>query len=88
MFYTGAYRYNYFDMSKRGSRQDIKPESKWVIDIANLIKAKESFEKTTSPETLQKKLLREDMFENVACIKEYGLMELYSLYKSQVPGIK
>ena len=31
MFYTGAYRYNYFDMSKRGSRQDIKPESEWVI---------------------------------------------------------
>lgn len=189
MFYTGAYRYNYFDMSKRGSRQDVKPESEWVIVkehhpaivpkerwrnvvltlernqrgwgtsgktynrknihvfaglltcgccganmsatsngrelkggyrpsiyacmshrknngclnkyitdttlgsfvlnyIANLIKAKESFEKTTSPETLQKKLLREDMFENVACIKEYGLMELYSLYKSQVSGIK
>lgn len=88
MFYTGAYRYNYFDMSKRGSRQDIKPESEWVIDIANLIKAKESFEKTTSPETLQKKLLRGVMFENVACIKEHGLMDLYSLYKSQVSGIK
>ena len=189
MFYTGAYRYNYFDMSKRGSRQDIKPESEWVIVeehhpaivpkerwrnvvltlernqrgwnasgktysrknihvfaglltcgccganmsatsncrelkggyrpsiyacmshrknsgcpnkyitdttlgpfvlnyIANLIKAKESFGKTTSPETLQKKLLRGEMFGNVACIKEHGLMELYSLYKSQVSGIK
>lgn len=189
MFYTGAYRYNYFDMSKRGSRQDIKPESEWVIVeehhpaivskerwrnvvltlernrrgwgasgktynrknihvfaglltcgccganmsatsncrelkggyrpsiyacmshrknsgcpnkyitdttlgpfvlnyIANLIKAKESFGKTTSPETLQKKLLRGEMFGNVARIKEHGLMELYSLYKSQVSGIK
>lgn len=188
-FYTGTYRYNYYDMSKRGSRQDIKPEDEWVIVvdhhpaivsverwkqvgamlesnrrgwqsagksysrknthvfaglltcgvcggtmsatsncrthkdgyrpsnyacmshrkgdtctnkyisdtkigpfvlnyIANLIKAKESFGKTTSPETLQKKLLRGDMFKDVICIKEHGLMELHSLYKSQKTGIK
>ena len=188
-FYTGTYRYNYYDMSKRGSRQDIKPESEWVLVtdhhpaivdaerwqriqllleqnrrgwlyqgktytrknvhvfaglltcgvcgstmsatsnsrthkdgyrpsnyacmnhrknnlcsnkyisdtkigpfvlnyIANLIRAKESFGKTTSPETLQKKLLRGDMFKDVACIKEHGLMELHSLYRSKVSGIK
>lgn len=188
-FYTGTYRYNYFDMSKRGSRQDIKPEAEWVIIpdhhpaivemerwrnvteqlernrrgwqsvgmtytkknvhvfaglltcgccggnmsanrhsrankdgyrpsiyacmshrksdgcnnkyisdteigpfvlnyIANMIRAKNSFGKSTSPETLQKKLLRGEMFKDVVCIKEYGLMELYSLYKSKVTGIK
>ena len=188
-FYTGTYRYNYYDMSKRGSRQDIKPEDEWVLVvdhhpaivsverwkqvdvllqknrrgwqaagktynrrnvhvfaglltcgvcgatmsatsncrphkdgyrpsnyacmshrkgdtctnkyisdtkigpfvlnyIANLIKAKESFGKTTSPETLQKKLLRGDMFKDVVCIKEHGLMELHALYKSRKTGIK
>lgn len=188
-FYTGTYRYNYYDMSKRGSRQDIKPEDEWVLVvdhhpaiveaerwqrvcvfleqnrrgwqsagktytrknvhvfaglltcgvcggvmsatsncrthkdgyrpsnyacmnhrknsscsnkyisdtkigpfvlnyIANLIKARESFGKTTSPETLQKKLLRGDMFADVVCIKEHGLRDLHSLYKSQVSGIK
>lgn len=189
MFYTGSYRYNYYDMSKRGSRQDVKPESEWVIVsehhpalvskerwrnvlftlehnqrgwsssnksynrknthvfaglltcgccganmsatsnsrtlkggyrpsiyacvshrkgdgcpnkyvsdaalgpfvlnyIANLIRAKESFGKTTSLETLQKKLLRGEVFENVAYIKQQGLKELHSLYKSRVSGIK
>lgn len=188
-FYTGTYRYNYYDMSKRGSRQDIKPEDEWVLVvdhhpaivdverwqkvgallernrrgwlyegktytrknvhvfaglltcgvcgstmsatsncrthkdgyrpsnyacmnhrknnlctnkyisdtkigpfvlnyISNLIRAKESFGKTTSPETLQKKLLRGEMFKDVVCIKEHGLMELHALYKSQVSGIK
>lgn len=188
-FYTGAYRYNYYDMSKRNSRQDIKPEGEWVIVenhhpaivepirwkgviellernrrgwqsagktyvrknvhvfaglltcgicggtmsatsngrplkggyrpsnyacmshrknngctnkyitdtkigpfvlnyIANLIRAKESFGKTTSPETLMKKLLRGDMFKDVVRIKESGLMELYNLYRSQVSGVK
>lgn len=188
-FYTGTYRYNYYDMSKRGSRQDIKPEDEWVLVVdhhpaivdverwqrvsaylernrrgwqsagktytrknvhvfaglltcgccggvmsatsncrthkdgyrpsnyscmshrkntgctnkyisdtkigpfvlnylANLIRARESFGKTTSPETLQKKLLRGEMFSDVVCIKEHGLMELHTLYKSQVKGIK
>lgn len=188
-FYTGTYRYNYYDMSKRGSRQDIKPEDEWVLVvdhhpaivdverwqkvgallernrrgwlyqgktymrknihvfaglltcgvcgstmsatsncrthkdgyrpsnyacmnhrknnlctnkyisdtkigpfvlnyISNLIRAKESFGKTTSPETLQKKLLRGEMFKDVVCIKEHGLMELHALCKSQVSGIK
>lgn len=189
LFYTGTYRYNYFDMSKRGSRQDIKPEAEWVIVpehhpaiieterwqrvldllernrrglqksgatykrknihvfaglltcgvcggtmsatvnsrelkggyrpsnyscmshrkgtgctnkyisdtkigpfvlnyIANMIKAKESFGKTTSMETLQKKLLRGEMFKDVVCIKEHGLSELYKLYKAGVSGEK
>lgn len=186
-FYTGSYRYNYFDMSKRGSRQDVKPESEWVIIkdhhpalveedrwravcaaleqnqrgcnastysrknvhvfaglltcgccgsnmsatsssrelkggyrpsiyacmshrkksgcpnkfisdttlgpfvlnyISNMIKARESFGKTTSPETLQKKLLRGDLFANVASIKAPGLLELHALYKSGVTGVK
>lgn len=188
-FYTGAYRYNYYDMSKRNSRQDVKPEGEWVIVedhhpaiidpvrwknvvellernrrgwqsagktytrknihvfaglltcgvcgsimsatsnarahkdgyrpsnyacmshrknngctnkyitdtkigpfvlnyISNLIRAKESFGKTTSPETLQKKLLRGDMFKDIVRIKEPGLMELYNLYRSQLPGVK
>lgn len=188
-FYTGAYRYNYYDMSKRNSRQDIKPEGEWVVVenhhpaivepirwkgviellernrrgwqsagktyvrknihvfaglltcgicggtmsatsngrplkggyrpsnyacmshrknngctnkyitdtkigpfvlnyIANLIRAKESFGKTTSPETLMKKLLRGDVFKDVVRIKEPGLMELYNLYRSQVSGVK
>lgn len=55
--------------------------------IANLIRARASFGKTTSPETLQKKLLRGEMFADVDHIKEPGLMELYSLYKSQVSGV-
>lgn len=55
--------------------------------IANMIRAKASFGKTTSPETLQKKLLRGPMFDNVDHIKEPGLMELYSLYKSKVSGV-
>jgi len=188
-FYTGTYRYNYYDMSKRGSKQDIKPEGEWVIIvdhhpaivdaerwkrvgellernrrgwlhanktyaqknihvfaglltcgvcgctmsatsssrphkdgyrpsnyacmnhrkndgcsnkyitdmkigpfvlnyIANLIRARESFGKTTSPETLHKKLLRGDMFSDVVEIKEHGLMELYGLYKAEVSGVK
>lgn len=188
-FYTGTYRYNYYDMSKRNSKQDIKPEDEWVLVVdhhpaivdaerwknvcalldrnkrgwlyagntynrknvhvfaglltcgccggtmsatsncrelkggyrpsiyacmshrknrgcsnkyvsdttlgpfvlnylANLIKARESFGKSTSPETLQKKLLRGEMFKDVVCIKEAGLMELYSLYKSEVTGVQ
>lgn len=189
MFYTGSYRYNYFDMSKRGSRQDVKPESEWVIVenhhpaiveaedwsrvsahlernrrgwqsagktyarknihvfaglltcgccggvmsatsnarvmkggyrpsnyacmshrknsgctnkyvsdtkigpfvlnyIANMIRARASFGKTTSPETLQKKLLRGEMFDDVACIREAGLMDLFRLYQSETTGVK
>jgi DNA invertase Pin-like site-specific DNA recombinase len=188
-FYTGVYRYNYFDMSKRGSRQDIKPEAEWVVIpdhhpaivdverwqkviellagnrrgwqsagktysrknvhvfaglltcgccggtmsankhsrenkrgyrpsiyacmshrknngcdnkyvsdteigpfvlnyIANMIRARASFGKSTTPGTLQKKLLRGEMFSDVSHIKEHGLLELYSLYKSNVTGIK
>ena len=187
-FYTGVYRYNYHDFSKRGSLQDIKPEDEWVlvqdhhpaiIDesrqktvlqildrnnrgwmsagmtytrknvhifaglltcgccgntmsatsnsrrkngyrpsnyacmshrkntgcpnkfvtdtkigpfilnyIANMMKAKESFGKTTSIETLQKKLLRGDAFSDVAYIKEPGLLDIYNLYKAGVSGTK
>lgn len=189
MFYTGTYRYNRTQSSKRGSRQDVKPEDEWIITenhhpaivdkerwqkvsltlmnnrrgwqsagktytrknvhvfaglltcgvcgrtmsatsngrvlkggyrpsnyacmshrrndgctnkyvtdttigpfvlnyIANMIRARASFGKTTSIETLQKKLLRGELFNDVVCIKEHGLSELYKLYQSGVSGVK
>lgn len=45
--------------------------------IANLIKAASSFGKSTSIDTLQKKLLRGEMFDNVDHIGRPGLEELY-----------
>lgn len=56
--------------------------------IANMIKAKNSFGKSTTIETLQKKLLRGEYFKDVLCIKEHGLTELYNLYKSQINGLE
>lgn len=46
--------------------------------IANIIKASNSFGKSTSIETLQKKLLRGDTFSNVSHIGAKGLQELYA----------
>lgn len=46
--------------------------------IANIIKASNSFGKTTSIETLQKKLLRGDHFSDVDHIGQAGLEELYN----------
>lgn len=54
--------------------------------IANMMKARESFGKTTSEKTLEKKLLRGEMFSNVERIKEDGLHQLYLLYRSGVTG--
>lgn len=63
-------------------------DSKYVSDItlgpfvlnfiANLFRASKSFGKSTSIETLQKKLLRGDMFSQVDHIERPGLEELYN----------
>ena len=47
-----------------------------------MIKASNSFGKTTSMETLQKKLLRGDAFSGVDHIGEAGLVELYNHFRS------
>ncbi len=54
--------------------------------IANMMRARESFGKTTSEQTLEKKLLRGEMFSKVEHIKEDGLHQLYLLYRSGVTG--
>jgi hypothetical protein len=50
--------------------------------IANLIKASDSFGKSTSIETLEKKLLRGKTFTNVDHIERPGLEELYNHLRS------
>lgn len=50
--------------------------------IANLIRASNSFGKSTSIETLEKKLLRGDMFSQVDHIERPGLEELYTHLRS------
>ena len=50
--------------------------------IANLIRASNSFGKSTSIETLEKKLLRGDMFSQVDHIERPGLEELYAHLRS------
>ncbi len=49
--------------------------------IANMIRAHKSFGVSTSIETLEKKLLRGDAFENVAGIGRAGLKELYQHFR-------
>ena len=63
-------------------------QNKYVSDVtigpfilnymANIIKASNSFGKTTSIDTLQKKLLRGDLFAGVDHIGQSGLEELYN----------
>lgn len=50
--------------------------------VANLIRVSKSFGKSTSIETLEKKLLRGDMFSGVDHIERPGLEELYSHLRS------
>lgn len=67
-------------------------ENKYVSDItlgpfimnfiANMIKASSSFGKSTSIDTLEKKLLRGDSFKNVDHIGRTGLQELYNHLRS------
>ena len=55
--------------------------------IANLIRASNSFGKTTAIETLEKKLLRGKVFENVDHIGRAGLEELYNHLRSGVGAL-
>lgn len=55
--------------------------------IANLIRVSRSFGKSTSIETLEKKLLRGDMFSNVDHIERAGLEELYNHLRSGFDGL-
>ncbi len=54
--------------------------------IANLIKAANSFGKTTSVDTLQKKLLRGDAMADVDHLGDVGLKELYDHLKAGFEG--
>lgn len=52
--------------------------------IANLIKAQKSFGRTTSIETLQKKLLRGVAFTDVVGIERSGLQETYNMLRAGI----
>lgn len=54
--------------------------------IANMIKASNSFGKTTGMDTLQKKLLRGEALADVDHIGEAGLSELYNHFRSGFDG--
>lgn len=57
--------------------------------IANIMKAQRSFGKTTSIETLEKKLLRGPLFADVEHIEGVGLQELYDmLRRGAVPTVE
>lgn len=57
--------------------------------IANVIKAQRSFGKTTSIETLEKKLLRGPLFADVDHIEGIGLQELYDmLRRGAIPTVE
>lgn len=56
--------------------------------IANIIKAQNSFGKTTSVETLEKKLLRGETFSSVTGIEQQGLNEMYELLKAKTEGVR
>ena len=56
--------------------------------IANIIRAGNSFGKSTSIETLQKKLLRGDTFKDVVGIERPGLEELYNHLQSGAGGLE
>ena len=49
--------------------------------LSNMIRARKSFGVSTSIETLEKKLLRGEMFSDVICIGRPGLEELYRHFK-------
>jgi len=55
--------------------------------ISNMIRAKESFGRSTSMEVLEKKLLRGSAFAEVDHIERNGLEELYALLREEKYGI-
>lgn len=56
--------------------------------IANMIRATNSFGKTTSIETLEKKLLRGPVFSNVSHIGQAGLKELYDHLRTDLGTVE
>lgn len=50
--------------------------------VANMYRIQKTFGKSTSMQTLEKKLLRGEAFENVAQIEELGLKQLYDALKN------
>lgn len=77
-----CYRHRKFNDCKNKYVSDVTLGPFVLNYIANLIKARKSFGKTTSIETFQKKLLRGPMFADVECIEQAGLEEMYQLIKS------
>lgn len=87
---TGGWRPSVYMCSRRRRFNDC--DNKYISDatlgpfvlnfIANLIRASKSFGKSTSIETLEKKLLRGDMFSVVDHIERPGLEELYNHLRS------
>lgn len=52
--------------------------------IANIIRAQRTFGKTTSIKTLEKKLLRGDIFSKVEHIEQSGLQKLYNMFQQEL----
>ena len=77
-----CYRHRKFNDCKNKYVSDVTLEPFVLNYIANLIKARKSFGKTTSIETFQKKLLRGPIFADVERIEQAGLEEMYQLIKS------
>jgi len=87
---TGGFRQSMYICSRRRRFDDCK--NPYVTDstiggfvmnfIANLIKAANSFGRSTSIDTLQKKLLRGDALSEVDHLGEAGLSELYDHLRS------
>lgn len=77
-----CYRHRKFNDCKNKYVSDVTLGPFVLNYIANLIKARKSFGKTTSIETFQKKLLRGPIFADVERIEQAGLEEMYQLIKS------
>lgn len=77
-----CYRHRKFNDCKSKYVSDVTLGPFVLNYIANLIKARKSFGKTTSIETFQKKLLRGPIFADVERIEQAGLEEMYQLIKS------
>lgn len=77
-----CYRHRKFNDCKNKYVSDVTLGPFVLNYIANLIKARKSFGKTTSIETFQKKLLRGPIFADVESIEQAGLEEMYQLIKS------
>lgn len=77
-----CYRHRKFNDCKNKYVSDVTLGPFVLNYIANLIKARKSFGKTTSIETFQKKLLRGPILADVERIEQAGLEEMYQLIKS------